>query len=165
MSIPGSLLSALLPNTLPAAQATARSLAQRAAQAFGELVHPQSPSSSGPSEAISTPPQQGLDLPATPKGSSASERITARLTEWLRTVANRLGWNGSNQKITVVSDGVGVPKIESAPAALAGPLQESLSQQTELIQAINEATRERLESDPLQWMPGHEPEVRWTIPQ
>jgi hypothetical protein len=162
MSIPGSLLSALLPSTLPAAQATAKSLVQRAAQTFGDLLHP--PLANGPSEPKSLTPRAPETRTASSKPTSVKEGVTARLSEWLQSVVHRLGWQGPPPAVTLVSDGVGVPKVESAPRALAGPLQESLSQQVELIQAINQATRERLDADPLQWLPGHEPEIRWILP-
>lgn len=163
MSIPGSLLSALLPTTLPAVQQTARNLAQGATRAFGEWIQSPLESANGlsePNSAARIPPKNGsTDL----KSESPSERLRTRLAQWLEAFSNRLGLKDVPPGIAIVSDGVGIPRVDG-PEEIAGDLQQSLLQDPDLVDAINQATRAELENDPLQWMPGHEPFARWAIP-
>jgi hypothetical protein len=160
MTIPGSFLSAILPPTLPALQQTAKSLIQGAARAFGELVQPSPALANGPSE-TSSDDLRNQSLGLSPK---ARVGLPDQLAQWIRAIANRLGMNDSLPEIAIVSDGVGIPRVEG-PENLTRALQQSLESQPELVEAINRSARETLESDPLQWMPGYEPRVRLAIPR
>lgn len=160
MTIPGSFLSAILPPTLPAVQQTAKSLVQGAARVFGELVQPSPVSGNGLSETSSDEPRNPtLGLSPRVRGG-----LHDQLAQWVRGIADRLGMSDSRPEVAIISDGVGIPRVEG-PENLARALQESLDSQPELVEAINSSAREALESDPLQWMPGHEPRVRWAIPR
>lgn len=162
MNIPGSLLSAILPTSLPAVQGTAQSVLRQAARLFGEPAPARLPSANGPSEPISssaTPPAR----PAAEKRIAPDDRLSARLRQWLQSWAQRRGGDGSLPPVTIVADGVGVPKIQ-APQSVSGSLTDSLLEDPDLIDSINAAARDQLESDPLRWMPGYEPVARWTIP-
>lgn len=168
MTIPGSFLSAILPRTLPAVQQTARSLAEGAARAFGEWVQPSPASANGLSEPGSEAAMGSTDLPTDRGSATPSERLRAQLARWLQAVSSSFGATDfassiASPSIAIVSDGVGIPRVEG-PEGWIGPLQESLLGQPDLIDAINRVSRDQLESDPLQWMPGHEPQVRWAIP-
>lgn len=163
MSIPGSLLSAILPTTLPAVQQTARTLARGATQAFGEWIQPPPEPANGPSEPSSAAPISQLNSPSRPGSESPSERLRARLAQWLEALSSSLGLKNVPPGIAIVSDGVGIPRVDG-PEEIASNLQQSLLQDPDLVDAINQATRAELENDPLQWMPGHEPVARWAIP-
>lgn len=163
MSIPGSLLSAILPTTIPAVQQTARNLAQGVTQAFGEWIQPPPESANGPLEPNFGAPTNQIDSSTDPKSESPSDRLRARLAQWLQAFTSSLGLKNVPPGIAIVSDGVGIPRVDG-PEEITSDLQQSLLQDPDLIDAINQATRSQLENDPLQWMPGHEPVARWAIP-
>ncbi|MFN9714702.1 MAG: hypothetical protein ACK57G_12995 [Planctomycetota bacterium] len=160
MTIPGSFLSAILHPAVPAVQQTAKSLVQGAARAFGELVQPSPVSDNGPSETSFDDPRKPT-LGLSPRGKGG---LQDQLTQWVRGIANRLGLSDSQPEVAIIADGVGIPRVEG-PENLTRALQESLEREPELVEAINRSARETFESDPLQWMPGHEPRVRWAIPR
>lgn len=161
MSIPGSLVSTVLPSSLPALQATAKSLAGRAARAFGELLQPNPTPGSGPSEPTATPESTPAPSPENslePEGSSA---LPSRLGAWLRSVAHRLGWKNSDvADVSVVADGVSVPQVRG-PDGLRQTLQSALESDDALVQEINAATRDQEAQNPLRWMPGQESKITW----
>jgi hypothetical protein len=162
MTIPGTLLSAVLPTALPAVQQTAKSFAREATRVFGVWAQPASEPVNGRSEPTSETRKTLPPGPVSPEPSTPSERLKARIAQWVQRMADGLGLGDEPLSISIVADGVGIPQVEG-PAALAGPLQESLLAQPDLIEAINGVSREQLQSDPLQWMPGHEPQVRWAF--
>jgi hypothetical protein len=166
MTIPASFLSAVLPKTIPVVQRTAQNLAQQATQAFGEWFHSPPGMDNGRSEPISEPTKEAGIYPADPSVSRSPSYRTAlqeKLAQWLRSFTSQMGFGDKPPAITIVADGVGIPGIEG-PESLIQGLRESLVSQPELVDAINQAARSELETDPLQWMPGHEPLVRMPIP-
>jgi hypothetical protein len=165
MTIPASFLSAVLPNTLPVVQQTARTLAYQATKAFGEWFQSPQEADSGPSVPTSGATKEPERYPPDPwafRSSSNRNSLQEKLGQWLRSFANQMGLGDQPPAITIVADGVGIPRIEG-PEDFATGFRESLLGQPELVDAINQVARHELESDPLQWMPGHEPLVRIPI--
>jgi hypothetical protein len=154
MSIPASFLSAVLPQSLPIVERTARKVVQQATEAFGEWFQPPEGDNGR-----SVPTSEAKTEPSSPP---PSDRLQDKLALWIRSVAKSIGMTGPLPDIAVVSDGVGIPTIEG-PENLSGPLRQSLQSQPDLIEAINQVSRDQQASDPLQWMPGYEPQVRWSI--
>ena len=173
MTIPASFLSAILPSTLPAVQQTAKSLADKATQAFGEWFQSPQETVNGHSvpttdstteiEAFLSDPSESRSGPALRTvGQAGPTALQEKLVQWLRSFASQMGLGDKQLPVTLIADGVGIPQVEG-PENLANSLRESLLSQPELIEAINQSARQELESDPLKWMPGYEPRVRMPI--
>jgi len=169
MNLPVSWLSALLPQSLPAFQATARSLSY-SAQTFGAaLLHgPPSPTN-GPSEGASKETADSLKMSesATQKASDPakadpSAKLRARLASLVARIRASLGIEQQTPPVQLVADGVGIPEVHG-PEGLRQALQAHLHQAPELVSEINTAARRELDEHPLRWMPGNEPTLRWTI--
>ncbi len=165
MSFPVSMLSALLPPSLPAVQATAQSLGKSTAQAFGSLLQNLAPTASGLSEPNASSQSNSSSQPnrAPDPAASPADRLRARLADIVAKLRAMAGLESSRQPVHVIADGSGVPTVEGPPE-IRQRLQQLLDSDPNLVGQINAASRDQQADDPMQWLPGGTSAVRWTIP-
>jgi hypothetical protein len=140
MSFPVTWLSAAALPSVPMLGETAKNLSSSTAQAFGNLLQNLTSPANGLSEANSTPNQPKLDGPLERDRHDPDRQIKTRLSELISRVKKSLGLGASEQNVTVVADGWGIPKVEGNPL-LNTHVQSQLEQDPDLIALINQRAR------------------------
>jgi len=163
MSLPVSWLSAAALPAVPKLGETAKNLTSSTAQAFGNLLQNLTSPANGPSELNSTPNQPKLAGPRERDPNDPDSQIKTRLSELISRVKKKLGLGSTEQNVTVLADGWGIPKVEGNPL-LNTHVQSQLEQDPDLIALMNQRARSlsdpyslstgsQFAGDPLRWLP------------
>lgn len=168
MSFPVSWLSAAALPSVPMLGETAKNLSSSTAQAFGNLLQNLTSPANGLSEPNSTPNPPKLDGPLNRDRNDTDRQIKTRLSELISRVKKSLGLGSTEQNVTVVADGWGIPKVEGNPL-LNTHVQSQLERDPDLIALINQRARRLADpyspiasgpqsdsgsaEDPLRWLP------------
>lgn len=141
MSFPVSWLSAAALPSVPMLGETAKNLTNSTAQAFGNLLQNLTSPANGLSEPNSTLNLPKSDAPREKDRNDPDRHIKNRLSELISRVKKSLGLGSTEQNVTVVADGWGIPKVEGNPL-LNTHVQSQLEQDPDLIASINQRARQ-----------------------
>ncbi|MBM3964289.1 MAG: hypothetical protein FJ308_04370 [Planctomycetes bacterium] len=152
---------------------TAKNLTSSTGQAFGNLLQNLTSPANGLSEPNSTRNPPKPDGLRERDRNDPDRQIKNRLSELISRVKKSLGLGSTEQSVTVVADGWGIPKVEGNPL-LNTHVQSQLEQDPDLIASINQRARQLadpqtslartwsaqswqsdsgLADDPLRWLP------------